>query len=127
MHQSFVSTAPHLRGWPGKSGAKVQGNYFLIVPTVSGEITGGLTLGTLPWLDFLLCRVGLRAGLLPDSVSDVIITLHGIVLTHLSLASFSWDIGKQNSPSCDAANRGVPSGAFLFAYRKNEIKMKNYS
>ena len=38
-------------------------------------------------------------------------------LTHLSLASFLWDIGKQNSTRCDAAKRGVPSGATLFAYR----------
>ena len=36
-------------------------------------------------------------------------------LTHLSLASLLWDIGKQNSPRCDAAERGVPSGAILFA------------
>ena len=36
-------------------------------------------------------------------------------LTHISLASFLWDIGKQNSPRCDAAKRGVPSGASLFA------------
>ena len=33
-------------------------------------------------------------------------------LTH-SLASFLWDIGKQYSPRCDAAERGVPSGAIL--------------
>ena len=38
-------------------------------------------------------------------------------LTHLRLASLLWDIGKQNSPRCDAAERGVPSGAILFAYR----------
>ena len=53
------------------------------------------------------------------------------LLTHLSLASLLWDIGKQNSPRCDAAERGVPSGAILFAYRefssKNWIKLKNYS
>ena len=36
-------------------------------------------------------------------------------LTHLSLASLLWDIGKQNSPRWDAAERGVPSGAILFA------------
>ena len=36
-------------------------------------------------------------------------------LAHLSLASLLWDIGKQNSPRCDAAERGVPSGAILFA------------
>ena len=29
---------------------------------------------------------------------------------------FLWDIGKQNSPGCDDAKRGVPSGAILFAY-----------
>ena len=38
-------------------------------------------------------------------------------LTHLSLASLLWDIGKQHSPRCDAAERGVTSGAILFAYR----------
>ena len=36
-------------------------------------------------------------------------------LTHLSLASLLWDIGEQNSPRCDATERGVPSGAILFA------------
>ena len=36
-------------------------------------------------------------------------------LTHLSLASLLWDMGKQNSPRCDAAERGVPFGAILFA------------
>ena len=36
-------------------------------------------------------------------------------LTHISLASFLWDIGKENSPRWDAAKRGVPSGAILFA------------
>ena len=41
--------------------------------------------------------------------------------THLRLASILWDIGKQQSPRWDAAERGVPSGAFLFAWR-NFIK-----
>ena len=53
-----------------------------------------------------------------------------VILTHLSLASLLWDIGKQYSPRCDAAERGVPSGAILFAQRiswKNEIKNKNHS
>ena len=38
-----------------------------------------------------------------------------VVLTHLSLASLLWDIGKQNSPRWDVTERGVPSGAILFA------------
>ena len=38
-------------------------------------------------------------------------------LTHLSPASLLWDIGKQNSPRWDAAERSVPSGAILFAKR----------
>ena len=38
-----------------------------------------------------------------------------LLLTHLSLVSLLWDIGKQYSPRCDAAERGVPSGAILFA------------
>ena len=37
-------------------------------------------------------------------------------LTHISLASFLRDVGKENSPRCDAAKGGVPSGAILFAY-----------
>ena len=41
--------------------------------------------------------------------------LHYICLTHLSLASLLWDIGKQNSPRRDAAKRGVPSAAIMFA------------
>ena len=53
-----------------------------------------------------------------------------VVLTHISLGCFLWDICKQNSPRCDAAKCGVPSGAILFAYVnfiENEIKMKNHS
>ena len=38
-------------------------------------------------------------------------------LTHLSLAVILWDIGEQHSPRCDTAERGVPSGAILFAQR----------
>ena len=38
-----------------------------------------------------------------------------LILTHISLASFLWDIGKQNSPGCDATERGIPSEAILFA------------
>ena len=38
-----------------------------------------------------------------------------IVNTWLSQMSFLWNIGKQYSPRCDAAERGVPSGAILFA------------
>ena len=51
--------------------------------------------------------------------------LPGSTVTHLGLASFLWDIGKQKSPRCDAAKRGVPSGTILFAYIiviKKEIK-----
>ena len=42
-------------------------------------------------------------------------------LTHLSLASLLWDIGKQNSPRCDATKRGVPSAAILFCLEKFKI------
>ena len=38
-------------------------------------------------------------------------------LTHLSLVSLLWDVGKHHSPRCDAAECGVPSGAILFAQR----------
>ena len=38
-----------------------------------------------------------------------------LLLTHISLSSFLWDIGKQNSPRLEAAFCGVPSGAIQFA------------
>ena len=38
-------------------------------------------------------------------------------LTHLSLVSFLWDIGKHHSPGCDLAIPSVTSGAMLFAQR----------
>ena len=41
--------------------------------------------------------------------------MNEIDLTHLSLASFLWDKGNQNSPRCDTAERGVPFGVILFA------------
>ena len=31
----------------------------------------------------------------------------GVHITHISLTSFLWDIGKQNRPRSDAAKRGV--------------------
>ena len=37
------------------------------------------------------------------------------LLTHIGLVSFLCDIGKQYSPRCDAAERGIPSEAILFA------------
>ena len=51
------------------------------------------------------------------------------LLTHLSLASFLWDIGKQCRPRSDTAERGVLSGSSLFAYRmfyQNFNKNENY-
>ena len=39
------------------------------------------------------------------------------VLTHISLASFLWDIGKQCKTRSDVAKCGVWSGSPLFAYR----------
>ena len=44
-------------------------------------------------------------------------TFFRTILTHLSLASLLWDMGKPHSPRCDAAERGVPSGAILFAQK----------
>ena len=59
------------------------------------------------------------------------VSVSNATLIHISLVSFLWDIGQQNSPRCDAAKCGIPSGAIMFAYinfiEKNEIKIKNYS
>ena len=35
-----------------------------------------------------------------------------------------WGIGKQHSPRCDVAERGVPSGAIMFAQRNFTEKMR---
>ena len=37
MHQSFVATAPHLRGWAEDSGANVRGSDLLSSPAVPGK------------------------------------------------------------------------------------------
>ena len=60
---------------------------------------------------FLVQAPCMKAFIVVHIIADDVI----IILTHLSLASLLWDIGKQNSPRCDAAERGVPSGAILFA------------
>ena len=65
----------------------------------------------------------------PGTQSRVITTVHDLLgqPSYISLASFLWDKGKRNSPGCDAAKRGVSSGAIMFAYMiciENEIKMK---
>ena len=53
------------------------------------------------------------------------------LFTHISLASFLWDIGKQHSPRCDAAECGAHLGLFCLHREissKNEIKKnKNHS
>ena len=60
----------------------------------------------------LLCIQPVQGEIWKNSVK-----LHKPVLTHLSLLSFMWDIGKKDSPRCDAAEHGVSSGAILFAQR----------
>ena len=47
----------------------------------------------------------------------VALALRRQLLTHISLASFLWDIGKQCKTRSNAAKRGVWSGSPLFAYR----------
>ena len=71
---------------------------------------------------------------LSDNIKAVYMTVCSksfLILTKISLASFLWDKGKQNSPRCDAEDCGVPSGAILFALKnffiENELKMKNHS
>ena len=45
----------------------------------------------------------------------------------MSLTSFLWDLGKQNSPRCAAEKCSVPSGASICLHgfhQNNEIQMK---
>ena len=48
----------------------------------------------------------------------------GFVLTHFSLASHKWDIGKQCRPRSDAAERGAWSWSTLFAL-SSDISIKH--
>ena len=50
-----------------------------------------------------------------EEASDENEKCRSVTVTNISLASFLCVIGKQNSPRCDDAKRGVPSGATLFA------------
>ena len=62
-HQSFVSTPPPPPPPTGIAWLKCRAITFWLSPQCRGS-AGVITLGHLPCLDFLLCRVGQRAGLL---------------------------------------------------------------
>ena len=49
----------------------------------------------------------------------------GSNIEKLSMASFVWGLGKQNSPRCDAAKNGIQSWANKIS-SKNEILIKKY-
>ena len=48
-----------------------------------------------------------------EEASDEDEKCRSVAFIHISLASFLCVIGKQNNPRCDAAKRGVPSGAIV--------------
>ena len=65
-------------------------------------------------IQFALRTIKVQTSLLGCVIQSATL-LFTAYLSHISLVSFLWDIGKQNRPRCDAAKRGVPSGAILFA------------
>ena len=66
IHQSFVSTAPTYGDSRGIAGVRCWTITFELSHQCRGSV-GVITLGYLHCLDFLLCRVGQRAGLLPSA------------------------------------------------------------
>ena len=66
IHQSFVSTTPIYGDSRGIAGVRCWTITFWLSPQCQGSV-GVITLGHLPCWDFLLCRVGQRAGLLPSA------------------------------------------------------------
>ena len=66
IYQSFVSTAPTYGDSRGIAGVRCWTITFLLSPQCRGSV-GVITLGHLPCWDFLLRRVGQRAGLLPSA------------------------------------------------------------
>ena len=74
MLQSFLSKGGgggggggHLRGIGGGiAGLWCRVQVLFGCPRSAGEMRVALTLGHLPWCDFLKCREGLRVGLLPS-------------------------------------------------------------
>ena len=89
---------------------------FLFIIEIKLAITCTITkvwghcLNIRPHFCFLMIFFSYTESTLPEMQTSLT-----VALTHLSLASLLWDISKQNSPRCDAAERGVPSGAILFA------------
>ena len=71
--------------------------------------------GRLGWATWASAR-SVRSWLGPYRAHSCRIS-HMVILTHISLASYFWDIGKQYRPRWDAAELGVSSGSTLFAYR----------
>ena len=107
---------------------------------INNVITHSMVLEILRPCSFLCHAIGLLSRLINDISNEFLSLLHIEVIwhcaslilvttpylntlyadekkTHISLASLLWDKGKQNSPRCDAAERGLPSGAILFAQR----------
>ena len=71
-----------------------------------------------PWGNQII--VGLKDAKLNKLIWYVMKTIIVVLISNSWMNSFNpgsllWDIGKQNSARCDAAERGVPSGAILFA------------
>ena len=58
-----------------------------------------------------------------DSYETYVVLYSTSILTHISLASFLWDIGKQRKPRSDATERGVWSRSPLLAYKMFNQKL----
>ena len=67
--------------------------------------------GGLPDLIFVvyICIKQFLWGFIFREVAHIVTHL---LVTHMSLASFLWDIGKLNSPRCDATNMASNLGLF---------------
>ena len=76
---------------------------------------GGCTVSPEPSLK--TCAIGTRISSAGTNTVYVLrFLLLGRCLTHIRLASFLWDIGKQCRPRSDATECGVRSGSPLFSY-----------
>ena len=72
------------------------------------------------WLGLALCLTKVSSSRARCPATALMLNACNVYLKMMQintfkLLSYFWDIGKQYSPRCDAAECGVPSGAILFA------------
>ena len=97
MHQSFVTTVPHLEGWAGDSGANVRGIDYFSSPAVPGKCQawGATNYPTAPKFMYIYHQKGILEGqewFLQPMASKLCIFYHQV-----SILDGPWEHHKHHS------------------------------